>query len=337
MTKKYNSNEEIKNKNQKVIILSLFIGFVLMCIKFVAYFITKSNAILTDAAESIVNVVAAAFAAYSVYLANQPRDLNHPYGHGKVEFFSAGLEGILIILAGIITLFPSIWHLWHPQEIDISYTGIALIFVTLIVNFLLGNYLKTFGQKNDSLSIEADGIHLLTDAYSSIALLLGLLLIKFTGYSVLDSLMGLVLAAIILYNGIKMLRKSITGLMDEMDPKYVASLLEILEKKRTPFWIDVHNFRVQKHGADTHIDCHLTLPYYISLHDAHNEVVAFENVLKNATPNQLELFIHSDPCIPACCSYCQVPNCAVRSKPFENVVTWNAQRLFEDKKHFEAI
>ena len=151
-----------------------------MLTKFVAYFFTSSNAVLTDAAESIVNILASAFAFYSIYLSSQPKDINHPYGHGKVEFFSVFVEGSLISLAGLIIVFKSIYAIFFPNEISNLTQGSILIAATGLVNLVLGFYLLNTGKKLNSMTLQADGKHLLTDAISSSGLVLGLLLIYFT-------------------------------------------------------------------------------------------------------------------------------------------------------------
>lgn len=335
MAKIVKDSQVKKNNNQKVILLSFVISTFLLVLKFFAYYLTHSNAILTDAVESIVNVVASAFASYSVYLASQPRDFNHPYGHGKIEFFSSGLEGILILLAGIFTLIPSINSLVHPKTIELSITGLVLVLISLLINLLLGLFLKNYGTQHHSVSIQADGMHLLTDAISSVFLLVGLLIVKFTGILAIDALLGIILACIIIFNGYKISRKSITGLMDETDSTSFERILVVINSHRKNEWIDVHNLRVQKHGADTHIDCHLTLPYYISLEKAHEEVISFENIFRKEFEKSIEIFTHTDPCIPECCSYCQLENCQVRTTTFDKRKEWTAELLFENKKHFE--
>lgn len=305
-----------------------------MLIKFFAYFITNSTAILTDASESVVNVAAAAFALYSIYVSNRPKDRNHPYGHGKIEFFSSGLEGTLIILAGLLMIIPAVYSFLEKRPISDIYNGIWLILISMFINGSLGYYLIKVGNKNDSIALKADGKHLLVDSISSAALIVGLFLVQWTGKSYIDGLLALALAAFIIYNGIKILRKSVSGLMDELDEETFQTLLEILNNNRIEHWIDVHNLRVQKYGADIHIDCHLTLPYYFSLEEAHNQVGLFEDMVEENYPSEVEVFIHSDPCIPECCHYCQVKNCAVRKEEFTGIKKWTRHRILSNVKHF---
>lgn len=152
-----------------------------MLAKFGAYFLTASNFVLTDAAESIVNVIASAFAFFSIYLSSQPRDENHPYGHGKVEFFSVFIEGSLIGIAGVIIIVKSVYSLFYPNAIHDLLTGAAIIGITGLINGCLGYYMIQRGKALRSITLDADGRHLIADMVTSIGLVAGLLLIRFTG------------------------------------------------------------------------------------------------------------------------------------------------------------
>ena len=321
-------------KQKKVILLSLSVGILLMLAKFTAYFVTSSNAILTDAAESIVNVLASSFAFYSIYLASQPRDLNHPYGHGKVEFFSAFVEGSLILLAGIIIIFNSGYNLFIPQEIHMLVSGTIIIAITGVVNYWLGHYLIKQSELFNSLTLYADGKHLKSDAYTSAGLVVGLLLIHFTGITYLDSLLSIVLGLYIIYHGYKLIRKSVGGLMDESDFEVVEEVISILNNNRHNSWIDVHNLRTQRYGTDLHIDCHLTLPYYFDLNRVHEEVSGLDKLVNESARVQTEFFIHADPCLPQCCHYCRMDDCPVRSEPLRTDIMWNTHNVTRNQKHF---
>lgn len=324
---------ENQKKRLRIITAVLIIGIAVTIIKFVAYFLTKSNAIYTDALENIINVVAGAFAFYSIYLAAQPKDVNHPYGHGKVEFFAVGFEGALIVFAAINIIYKSIYSFIHPQDIQQLDQGIWLSVLAGAINFSLGFYVVKQGQKLNSMTLEADGKHLKTDAYTSVGLVLGLVLIKITELYVLDSAISLLLGCLILYNGYHLIRKSVSGLMDEVDPLLVDNIVKILEKERKPEWIDVHNLRTQQYGHDLHIDCHITVPYYFDLVRVHDEVESIEALIEKNIENNVELFIHVDPCLPNCCNYCSV-ECPVRKFPQERTIQWNTNLVMNNAKHF---
>ncbi|WP_156308596.1 cation diffusion facilitator family transporter [Sphingobacterium endophyticum] len=322
------------NRQMRLVLLSLVTGIVLMLIKFIAYFITESNAIFSDAAESIVNIVASGFAYYSIYLAAQPKDENHPYGHGKVEFFSVFVEGGMIFIAGSIILIKSIYSIFSPQPINNVEEGMYLILATSLINFAVGFYLMKRGKALRSLTIEADGKHLQVDAYSSIGLIAGLLIMKLTGLAWIDLALSFVLGTFILYNGYKLLRKSISGLMDESDSEVIEEVVSILNKNRKPEWIDVHNLRVQRYGQELHIDCHLTLPNYYSLNKVHDSISDFDQVLNTNLDSKTEFFIHADPCMPECCHYCKVENCPIRSEEYSKHIDWTTVNVTKNMKHF---
>ena len=305
-----------------------------MLMKFVAYFITQSNAILTDAAESIVNVLASSFAFYSVYLSTQPRDENHPYGHGKVEFFSAFVEGALVMLAGILIVGKSIFNLIEPVPIGNLGWGSLIIAFTGIVNLVMGQYLIRVGKKHHSLTLRADGKHLITDTVTSAGILVGLFLIIITGYVWIDSTLSIALGLYIVYIGYKLTRTSVGGLMDESDVTILKEVVDVLQANRKMPWIDVHNLRTQQYGTELHIDCHMTLPYYFELTQVHSEISDVDKLLNNQDMRNAELFIHADPCVPECCHYCHMDQCPVRQHPFDGEIMWTLENTTRNKKHF---
>lgn len=305
-----------------------------MLAKFSAYFLTGSNFVLTDAAESIVNVLASSFAFYSIYLSSQPRDENHPYGHGKIEYFSVFIEGALIAIAGLIIIIKSVYGIFYPNAIHDLLTGAIIIGITGAINGALGYYMINKGKTIPSITIEADGRHLITDMVTSGGLVIGLLLIHFTKILLLDSVLSILVGAYIIITGYKLVRRSVGGLMDEADFIVVTDVVKVLNDKRREEWIDVHNFRAQKYGNELHIDCHLTLPYYFDLNRVHEEVSLVDKLI-NRDVTKTELFIHADPCLPDCCHYCNMPNCPVRKEPKSEDIVWTMDRVIRNKKHFE--
>lgn len=305
-----------------------------MLVKFCAFFITGSNAILTDAAESIVNVLASTFAFFSIYFSSLPRDQNHPYGHGKIEFFSAFIEGILIIIAGILILIKSVYNLFYPEPIQELVNGVFLIAFTGLINGGLGWYMIKKGKLLNSLTLIADGKHLGTDAISSVGLIFGLILIYLTDLLWLDSVISFVLVVYIVYNGYKLTRTSVGGLMDESDLNIVKQVVKYFNLFRKDEWIDVHNLRVQRYGATYHIDCHVTLPYYFDLVQVHHEVSEIDKAMNHNNSN-VELFVHADPCLPQCCHYCNMSDCPVRQEPKRKDIIWDVDNITKNEKHFD--
>ncbi|WP_345947914.1 MULTISPECIES: cation diffusion facilitator family transporter [unclassified Mucilaginibacter] len=323
------------NEKRNIIIIALVVSVVLMLAKFSAYFITASNFVLTDAAESIVNVVASSFAFFSIYIASRPRDENHPYGHGKVEFFSVFLEGALISVAGVGILFKSVYGLFYPQQIHDLLIGAVIIGATGAINGALGYYMIYRGKALKSLTLDADGRHLLTDMVTSGGLVLGLLLIYFTGLIWLDGVLSIAVGLFICFTGYKLIRKSVAGLMDETDFAVVEHIIKVLNEQRKAEWIDIHNLRAQKYGHELHLDCHMTLPNYFDLNRVHQEVTLVDKMINEKAGVATELFIHTDPCIPECCHYCSMPNCPIRSEAKRVDIEWTMENIIRNKKHYE--
>lgn len=311
----------------------LLVGFLLMCVKFFAWYLTHSNAILTDAIESIVNIIAGSFALYSVYYAAAPKDKNHPYGHGKIEFLSAGFEGGMIIIAGAGMIAKAIVAFLRKEGVQEADAGAYLSAFAGIVNYIMGTYLIQKGKKYQSSLMIADGKHLISDTISSIGLVAGLLLIYFTGLSWIDSVATLLFGIFIIYTGIKLVKESVTNLLDEADLEKLEQLVEMLNKNRRQKWIDIHNLRVLKYGSQLHVDCHLTLPWYDTLEESHKEVSLVEKMVKENMENEIEFFIHADPCIPTSCPICHVSPCPVRQAPFTKEIPWTVDNLQPDQKH----
>jgi cation diffusion facilitator family transporter len=311
----------------------LIVGSALMIIKFIAFFITHSNAILTDALESIINVAAGAFALYSLYYSSQPKDSDHPYGHGKIEYLSSGLEGSLIIVSGIVIVIKSIHSFFYPVVLHSLDIGLYLTVVAGACNYVMGRYLIRYGNRDNSTAMIADGRHLLSDTISSIGIVLGLLVIYFTKIYWLDNLIAVLAGIYICYTGSALLKESVTSLLDEADVEKLNMVIGILNKNRREKWIDMHNLRVLKYGSHLHVDAHITLPWYDNLEESHTEVTLVENLIKTHLGNELEFFIHADPCLPISCPICVVQNCPVRKAAFVKRLEWTLENLLPDKKH----
>ena len=309
------------------------ISLLLLIVKFFAYYITHSVAILTDALESIANVAAGLIGLYSLYVAAKPRDFDHPYGHGKAEFLSAAVEGTLIVSAGAIILYKAIKNLLYPIPIHRVDFGIWLVAATAVVNFILGYYCLLIGKKNNSLALLASGKHLLSDTWSTLGIIVGLVLLHFTGYKWIDSVVAMLFGLLIIYTGYKILRRSIAGIKDEADIKLLSHLVTLLNHNRSVNWIDLHNLRVIKYGSVLHIDCHLTVPWFLNVNEAHNEVDALSALVRKEFGEAVELFVHTDGCLPFSCKICNKENCAERKYNFEKRIDWTLENISQNKKH----
>jgi cation diffusion facilitator family transporter len=295
--------------------LSLAVAGALMAVKFWAWHLTGSSAILSDALESIINVVAGGFALASVWIADRPPDERHPYGHGKIEYFSAGFEGALIVLAALGIFYTGGRRILVPQPITHVETGLWLLLAAALVNALLGILLLRIGRRTRSLTLEADGRHVLTDVYTSAGVLVGLLVVQATGAYWLDGLVACLVGLQILITGYRLVRQAVSGLMDAADPALMDRLAAHLEKRRRPSWIDIHELRCRRSGRMVHLSLHLILPRDLSLEAAHDEAKHLERLVGECFPDPVSLVVHMDPCLDPNCAACRRGICPLRARP----------------------
>jgi cation diffusion facilitator family transporter len=309
------------------------VSVLLLVIKIIAYYTTHSVSILTDALESIVNVAAGFIGLYSLYVAAKPRDTDHPYGHGKAEFISAAIEGTMILAAGTLIMYKGIQNLIHPAGLSKIDFGILLVSTTAVINFVMGYFCLRVGKKNNSLALVASGKHLQSDTLSTIGIIAGLVLLYFTGYKWIDSAVALAFGVFIIITGYRIVRSSIAGIMDEADIKLLTRMVEVLNENRRDNWVDMHNLRVIKYGSVLHLDCHLTVPWYLDVNQAHAEIDALAELVRKEFGETLELFVHSDGCLAFQCHICQKQDCPVRQHTFEHRITWTLENVLRNKKH----
>lgn len=309
------------------------LSVVLFAAKIIAWYLTQSVAILSDALESIVNVLAGFIGLYSLYVAAKPSDTEHPYGHGKAEFISAAAEGSLIIAAGFLILYETLQNYFQqrmPEQLDL---GLYVIAVTAVINYIAGHICKSIGKKNNSLALQASGKHLQIDTFSTLVIIAALVIMLFTGVLLLDKIVALVMSFIIMYNGYKIIRRSLAGIMDEADMELLNRMVALLNKNKSPDWIDMHNLRVIKYGSVLHIDCHLTLPWYMNIHEAHLEIDKLTALIKAEFGDAIEMFVHTDGCLDFSCHICNKTDCPVRQHSFKERVEWTLENVILNKKH----
>ncbi len=309
------------------------LSVLLFIVKIIAYYITSTLAILSDALESIVNVIAGFIGLYSLYVAAKPKDEDHPYGHGKAEFVSAAAEGSLIIAAGIIIIYETVQNILQNTQIKSLDQGMWLIALTAVLNYVAGLYCVKIGKQNNSLALESSGKHLQIDTYSTLGVLGSIALIYFTKIYWLDKAIAIALSFWIIYNGYTILRKSLAGIMDEADKVLLNQFIQELNAHKKANWIDLHNLRVIKYGPLLHIDCHLTLPWYMNIHEAHREIDALSDLIKNKFGDAIELFVHTDGCLDFSCAICTKTDCPVRKHPFQQQLIWTLENLVSNQKH----
>ena len=321
------------NQNLRVQKWVAAISLLLLIIKFIAYYLTHSVSILTDAMESIVNVAAGFIGLYSLHVAAKPRDRDHPYGHGKAEFLSAAIEGTMIMIAGVIIIYKAVAQLIYPVALHKIDLGIWLVAATALANFIVGAICLRIGKKNNSIALSASGRHLQSDTWSTVGIILGLVLLYFTGYQWIDSALAIAVSLFVIYTAYTILRRSIAGIMDEADEKLITEMVEMLNNSRQDNWVDMHNLRVIKYGSILHIDCHLTVPWYLNVHQAHAEIDKLAELVRKNYNESVELFVHSDGCLSFQCHICSKQDCSVRQHNFEKKITWTLENISKDKKH----
>ncbi|MCT2563199.1 cation diffusion facilitator family transporter [Chryseobacterium herbae] len=313
-------------------IIAVF-GVILFIGKIIAWKLTNSDAVFSDAMESVVNVISAFMGLYSLHLAAKPKDEDHPYGHGKVEFVTSGIEGALIAIAGIMIIYEGINSLVVGKTLAKLDLGIWIIAATAIVNYLLGYISIKKGKAENSLVLVSSGKHLQSDTITTLGVVISLVVVYFTKIYWLDSVVALVFGFYIIYVGYKIVRKSLSGIMDEQDPDLLNQIIKVLEDNRRIEWIDVHNMKIQQFGANLHIDAHITLPWYYSLREAHNEMEKMIILLAKNTKRSVEFNFHMDDCKTVSCSVCQIKDCPVREKDFVKRVQWAPENVTSVDKH----
>lgn len=318
-------NNELKIKKRAAII-SLLIGIGMFMAKMGAFLMTGSAAIFSDAAESVVHVLATSMALYSILLSSKPADDSHLYGHGNVEYFSAGIEGILIVIAALFIIYTAMLDIVKGSNLKQLDVGVIIISIAGGVNLILGAFLVRTGKKTNSLTLVADGKHVLTDSYTSIGVIIGILLVMLTGFQLLDPIFAIAVAVNILFTGYKLVRKSIGGLMNETDPLLLKEIVHQLTSMKENYWIDIHWLRFWESGGNIFVDFHLILPFYFSIKESHLEEEKIENALIK-TVNNSQIKIHMDYCTFEHCKMCNYEKCEVRKEPKTIELKWDTEKL----------
>ena len=253
-----------------------------------------------------------------------------------MEFISAAIEGTLITIAGLFIIVQSIVNLLHPHAIQKLDFGIYLVAATAGINFVTGTICVNAGRKSNSLALIASGKHLRVDTYTTAGIIAGLILIFFSGIIWIDSLVAMIFAAIILITGYKIVRTSVAGIMDEADIDLLKNMVGTLNESRNVNWIDMHNLRLIKYGPTLHLDCHLTVPWYFNVNEAHHEIDTLSGLVRKKYGESVELFVHSDGCMNFSCPICDKFDCQVRQHSFEKKIRWTMENISSNHKHTTA-
>lgn len=317
---------------RRAAVLSLVVSVVLLVLKFWAYRLTGSQAVFSDALETIVNVVAAGLALVVLGIAHKPADEDHPYGHGKVEFFSAAFEGGLIAFASVMICVEAGQSLVRGGKVEQIGLGLLVTVFAGVINACLGWFLLRQGRRHLSEALEASGRHVLSDFWTTVGVTVGLILVRITGWQLLDPLAALVVGLYLGWTGISLVRRSIGGLLDAEDRGILQGLADVVERTQPSEMIQLHHVRVMRNGRFHHIDAHVVVPEYWDVAEAHFQTREFENKLIREYSHPGELHLHVDPCRRAYCRVCEVTDCPIRRHQFERRLPVSIQELIDPEE-----
>ncbi len=296
-------------------------------LKIWAYKETHSAAVLSDALESIVNVVASVVALFVVRFASQPADSEHPYGHGKAEYFSSAFEGGMIFFAALLIGYESVKALFFGEELHQLEFGLVIVGAAALINLILGLYLKKVGIKHNSEALKASGAHVLSDVWTTGGVMVGLGLVMLTGIRWLDPLMAILVALQLCYSGFKIVKESIDALIDATDDDALKKLVDSFQKNRMLGVIDIHHLRVIRSGHFHHVDAHIVVPEFWNVADTHNMTHDFEKLVVQDYHADGEIAFHIDPCKQGYCSVCDVLDCPIRVSEFKQRKEFKVENL----------
>jgi len=275
--------------------LSIGAAFATIALKSGAYYLTGSVGLLSDAIESLVNLAGAVMALVMLTIAARPADEDHVYGHSKAEYFASVTEGILILGAAIGIITTAVQRLLNPKGIEQLGLGLVVSVVASVINLVVSRILLKAGKERHSISLEADARHLMTDVWTSVGVIGGVAVAGFTGWKTLDPIVAILVALNIIWTGFQLVRRSVSGLMDEALPKQERELIESVMAKYREKGISFHALRTRQAAARGFISVHVLVPGNMTVHDAHHIVEDFEADLRSALGGVVTVFTHLEP------------------------------------------
>lgn len=297
MARKGNAVRQPLDPRRRAMSLSLAVSFLMLGGKLTAYFLTGSAAIFSDAAESVVHLLATAFVGFSLWYAFQPPDTGHPYGHGKIAYFSSGLEGMLIIVAAIAIVYTAVRDLVLGPSLARLETGLLILAGLTLVNLALGLYLVRTGRRYNNLMLVSNGQHVLTDMWTSVGVLVGIGLVHITDILWLDPTVAILVALNILWTGFSLVRRSVSGLMERADDAYTTTMLDVLDKARKEGVVSqYHQLRHRRVHDQLWVEYHLLFPEDLTITEAHDRSHEVEDRITAAFPRD-DVFVtaHLEP------------------------------------------
>ncbi len=290
MTEKLTKNDPAL----RYIYLSIFVSCITIILKSIAAYLTGSVGLFSDAIESFVNLAAGLIALYVLIISVVPPDENHPFGHSKAEYFSSMIEGFLILVAAVSIGYASILKILNPGQIEELGTGLAISMIASILNLGVGIVLLRAGKKINSITLIADGKHLLTDVWTTFGVIIGLIVVKYTGLIIIDPILGIVVAINIIYTGVKLINDSVSGLMDSALPMQEKNRIMEIVKQSCTNDLEFHSFYTRQAARKSFIFFHLLVPGEWEVLKAHDLTILLEKNIKSEFPHS-EIFIHLEP------------------------------------------
>ncbi|MCC2680103.1 MAG: Cation efflux system protein [Pseudobdellovibrio sp.] len=307
------------SRNIKVALATLVVSVVVLALKTAAYYATYSLAVMSDALETVVNVVTAVVALWAIKFASAPADEDHPYGHGKSEYLSASFEGGLVFFAGMAIAFEAVKSFFVPNTRLDVFNGNSYLVAATVVNLLTGLYLVRHGSKENSEALKASGKHILSDVVTTLGVFAGLVLVKVTGVLWIDSAVGLIVGLYLLFEAYKILKDNTAVLMDAVDLPSLDMLAEVFNTHKIDAVVDIHNVRIIRSGSFHHIDAHVVVPEYLDVATIHEMTHDFEKKVVRDYKYDGEIAFHIDPCKRKFCKQCHFLECKIRREPFDKL------------------
>ena len=275
--------------------LSIAAAFATIILKAGAYYLTGSVGLLSDAIESFVNLAGAIMALLMLIIAARPADEDHVYGHSKAEYFASVTKGVLILGAALGIITTAAQRLLHPKAIEQLGLGLVVSIAASLINFVVSRILLKAGKERQSISLEADANHLMTDVWTSIGVIGGVAIAGFTNWQTLDPLVAIVVALNIIWTGFQLVRRSVSGLMDEALPAQEQKLIENVMAKYREKGVSFHALRTRQAAARRFMSVHVLVPGEWTVHDAHHIAEDFENDIHDTLGGVITVFTHLEP------------------------------------------
>jgi cation diffusion facilitator family transporter len=275
--------------------LSIGAALATIALKTGAYFLTGSVGLLSDAVESLVNLAGAGMALLMLTIAARPADEDHVYGHTKAEYFASSSEGLLILGAALGIIIAAVPRLLHPREIEQLGLGLVVSVAASLINFVVARILLSAGKQRRSITLEADAHHLMTDVWTSVGVIGGVTITGLTSWNILDPLVAILVALNIIWTGVKLIRRSVAGLMDAGLPEKEQALIQDVIGKYREKGVTFHALRTRQAAARRFMSVHVLVPGHWTVHDAHHIAEDFENDIRAVMGGAITVFTHLEP------------------------------------------